>query len=393
MTRVAAVIQCTASDLCGSTNPEDYVVAPLLRSNLFSSVTIAAPNLGDTQRLRDQAAAWGTEFYVGHDYDVCARLLAVAERGKADIIARFILRRFYVDLDLVARMIQLVADGSDYVSCGTDVNYEVGADVSTASALKRCAKILDDAESSYDAANYRFYPWRLMEDHPSFRVARIDSLPQWPRGKALAVRERLGALLSGQGENQAAIDAGAPASRYRYLMRWVETGSVVADIACGQGGGCQVLAEKAMQVIGIDVDARYVERAIATNENERVRFICGNEDALVSDRTHWIDTVVSLHTLEHVADPVGFLRRCREALKPDGRLLLEVPRLLPMPLGMPLFPFHQVEFRPETLEPLLVSAGFEVLERLGGNRGTYGQLSTARDVLFYRARPSQDYAT
>lgn len=386
--KVAAVIQCTAADLCMSTNPDDYVIGPLHRSGMFDSITLAAPSFGDIERLRNQAADWKVDVQIGHDYDVCGRLLSVAEHTQADIIARFILRRFYVDLDMVASMIEMVKQGNDYVSVGLDINYEVGADVCSVSALERCREIIAGMDSAYDADNYRFYPWRLMEDNPTFRLAHIDSVKPWPTAKSLAVREQLGTLLSGQGENQVAVDAGAPAGRYRYLLRWITPGSVVADIACGQGGGCHVLAEKAGEVVGIDYDQGYINRADESNCEKKIQYICGNEDALISDRRHWADTVVSLHTLEHVDDPLRFLTRCRESLKANGMLLLEVPRLLPLPVGMPLFPFHHVEYTPETLEPLLLRAGFDIVERLGGNRGTYGPISNARDVLFYRARPS-----
>ena len=41
--------------------------------------------------------------------------------------------------------------------------------------------------------------------------------------------------------------------------------------------------------------------------------------------TESFDTIVMEHILEHVAEPVPLLRRVREWLKPDGRILLGVP--------------------------------------------------------------------
>lgn len=386
MTKIAAVIQCVASDLCASTDADDYVVGPLLGSDLFDSVTIAAPNIGDVSRLRKQASVWGVNILIGYDYDICSRMLAVSEQTGATILARFILRRFYVDLNLVGRMIDLVENGNDYVSVGTEVNYEVGADVCSRSALQRCQGLLASMKPGYDTANYRFYPWRLMEDHPQFMKTRIEAIDPWPRDKSLAVRKKLGALLSGQGENQSAVDLHAPAGRYRFLLDWINPGSTVVDIACGKGGGCHVLAEKAGNVVGIDYDAGYIAAAREANENPRIRFLLGDETALVANGDKWADYLVSLHTLEHVDNADSFLKFCHAALKPGGSLLLEVPRLLPLPLGMPLFPFHKIEYRPETLEPLLREAGFKIVDRRGGNRGTYGHIDNARDTLFYHAR-------
>jgi N-acetylglucosaminyldiphosphoundecaprenol N-acetyl-beta-D-mannosaminyltransferase len=37
------------------------------------------------------------------------------------------------------------------------------------------------------------------------------------------------------------------------------------------------------------------------------------------------DAIVLIHTLEHLKDPVGILHRCAHALKPNGRIYIEVP--------------------------------------------------------------------
>jgi len=389
---VIAVIQCTAADLCASTDPADYVVGPLQASGLFDRIVIASPALGDMPRLQAQAANWDIPAYFGHDYDVGQRLLAacalVAPGLPAHaIVVRVILRRFYIDLALVRRMIEMIEAGSDYVTLGNDINYEVAADVCTLSALQRTVALLDARqEQAYATANYRFYPWRLMEDDPAFHVARIDHIDAWPREKSLEIRERLGQLLAQAGENQVAVDPLAGSGRYRFILDWIKPKSEVADIACGQGGGCRILAERAGAVLGIDTNGHYIDAANAANNDPRLRFIQGSSDRLSADGPHF-DAIVSMHTLEHVDEPLQFLVNIRKALRPGGVLILEVPRLLPLPLGMPLFPFHHIEYRPESLEPLLMQAGFDITERFGGNRGSYGPIATAREVMLYLCRP------
>ena len=73
------------------------------------------------------------------------------------------------------------------------------------------------------------------------------------------------------------------------------------------------------------------------------------------------------HSLEHMYRPLVALRRARELLKPSGRLGLAVPNW--RSLGHRLFgrhyyaldaPRHVIQFEPETLEQLVLQAGFRV---------------------------------
>ena len=50
----------------------------------------------------------------------------------------------------------------------------------------------------------------------------------------------------------------------------------------------------------------------------------------ISDLLHGGKTfhiVVLFHVLEHVLDPVSFLRSLSQVLRPDGRLVIEVPNV------------------------------------------------------------------
>jgi SAM-dependent methyltransferase len=74
--------------------------------------------------------------------------------------------------------------------------------------------------------------------------------------------------------------------------------------------------------------------------------------------------------LEHLYDPRAYLESARELLRPNGRLIVQVPnaaswqfRLLgPRWNGVDV-PRHLTDFRARDLEALLSAAGFEVLRR------------------------------
>jgi SAM-dependent methyltransferase len=77
------------------------------------------------------------------------------------------------------------------------------------------------------------------------------------------------------------------------------------------------------------------------------------------------------HFLEHDYDPDRSLRQAREALKPDGRLVIEVPRFDSVTYrlyrerwpGLQA-PQHTVLYSKETLLRQVTGAGFEVVDYL-----------------------------
>jgi len=64
----------------------------------------------------------------------------------------------------------------------------------------------------------------------------------------------------------------------------------------------------------------------------------------------------------------------------DGILILEVPLLLPIPLGMPLLPFHDREYVLEDLLRLLAGAGFSIMSTWGVCRNVYVDVARAREA-------------
>lgn len=81
------------------------------------------------------------------------------------------------------------------------------------------------------------------------------------------------------------------------------------------------------------------------------------------------DVVWCNDVLEHVPDPVGFLRSCAKALKPNGRLILDTPNAGAVPVRQGkanwngFNPYHIYLFGPENIELLLAKAGFHLQTR------------------------------
>ncbi|MFP5073060.1 class I SAM-dependent methyltransferase [Pseudonocardia nantongensis] len=134
-------------------------------------------------------------------------------------------------------------------------------------------------------------------------------------------------------------------------------GAVVLEAGCGEGYGADLLAGNARRVLALDYDAATVTHVAA--RYPRVTPGRANLVALpVPDAG--VDVVVSLQVIEHLWEQERFLRECRRALRPGGRLLVSTPNRITFSPGRdtPLNPFHTRELDPGELAGLVRDAGF-----------------------------------
>jgi SAM-dependent methyltransferase len=96
--------------------------------------------------------------------------------------------------------------------------------------------------------------------------------------------------------------------RHLAVYEWTAermTGLRVADLACGEGYGSNVLARTAAEVIGVDANPEAFEHARLRYRRPNLRF----ERTLVETFDEPCDAIVFLQTIEHVADPGALLER------------------------------------------------------------------------------------
>ena len=105
----------------------------------------------------------------------------------------------------------------------------------------------------------------------------------------------------------------------------LEAGGTVADIGCGYGAPTIAMAQAfpRSRVLGIDADdasvARAREAAARAGLTDRVGFEVADAADLLGEE---YDLVTFIDCLHDLGDPVGVLRRVRQALAPGGSVLL-----------------------------------------------------------------------
>ena len=94
--------------------------------------------------------------------------------------------------------------------------------------------------------------------------------------------------------------------RHLAVYEWIRArvgGLRVADLACGEVYGSDVLAGTAAEVVGVDANPQ-------AHEHARLRYVRPNlrfERALVESFTAPCDAIVFLQTIEHIEDPAALL--------------------------------------------------------------------------------------
>ena len=136
------------------------------------------------------------------------------------------------------------------------------------------------------------------------------------------------------------------------------------DVGCGRGDLAASWIEAGWAVRGIEPS----REAASVARRRGVDVIEGTLATVVLEPES-VDAVVFRHSLEHVIDPLGDLRKVRAALRPGGRLAVIVPnwgswqRRAFGEYWFPLeLPRHRTHFTRQGLQAALAAAGFQAID-------------------------------
>ncbi len=140
---------------------------------------------------------------------------------------------------------------------------------------------------------------------------------------------------------------------------------MVLDVGCGGGLFLQMLEQRLrVPVAGLDFS---LEAAHVAWRRSGVPTVCATLSRAPFG-TSSCSAITMFHVLEHLYDPASYLEAAHSLLKPNGRLIVQVPNAAcwqfllfgPRWNGIDV-PRHLIDFRKSDLDTLLESCGFEVL--------------------------------
>ena len=141
-------------------------------------------------------------------------------------------------------------------------------------------------------------------------------------------------------------------NRYKWVVQYLN--GTVLDAACGIGYGSKIMAESGLRVRAIDVDREAIDYAGAYYNHSGIDYQCvdiRNAAPFLSDNT------VAFEMIEHVPDPLPFLKRIK------GNLFASVPNEDVFPYLN--YKYHYRHYTKQEFCDLLTEAGFTVTRWFG----------------------------
>jgi len=129
----------------------------------------------------------------------------------------------------------------------------------------------------------------------------------------------------------------------------------VLDLGCGVGHSFDRLAPR--ETVGVDISAEALEGQDRETVRADIRAVPFEDSSF--------ESVISMHSVEHVPDPERVVAEAARLVEPDGTVVFVTPNRLTF--GRPdeiIDPFHYVEFDPDELR-VLCEAAFERVEIRG----------------------------
>jgi len=99
-----------------------------------------------------------------------------------------------------------------------------------------------------------------------------------------------------------------------------KTGLDILEIGCGYGYTSYAIRKQGNNVIGLDISQNAIKFANTNFGNFHVNF---DVDKFVSDKK--FDVIIATEVFEHLENPYLFVKKIKEFLKKDGKILMTTP--------------------------------------------------------------------
>ncbi|HMJ67953.1 MAG TPA: class I SAM-dependent methyltransferase [Cyclobacteriaceae bacterium] len=112
--------------------------------------------------------------------------------------------------------------------------------------------------------------------------------------------------------------------RYALAMAFIQSNSVVVDVASGEGYGTYLMSEKAGSITGVDISQEAVDHASRRYTRPNLVFKHGSATSIpVPDAS--VDILTSFETIEHHDQHEEMMREIKRVLKPNGLFIISSP--------------------------------------------------------------------
>lgn len=144
-----------------------------------------------------------------------------------------------------------------------------------------------------------------------------------------------------------------------FLIKSVKLPTIgsMLDIGCGNGAmlqACSTLLGK-WQLNGFDPNLKNRDKIL------EIPGVHKAWDGLLDNIPNTFDFMSLIHVLEHIENPIHFLLKIRQKLKPQGILLIQVPYFVDNPFDL-LIADHCSHFDMQTCITVLQNAGLELID-------------------------------
>ena len=153
----------------------------------------------------------------------------------------------------------------------------------------------------------------------------------------------------------------------------------ILDIGCGGGLLCEPMARLGANVVGVDAAQRNIPIAVAhaKQSNLTIDYRHGTaEEVLTGDEK--FDVILNMEVVEHVADPLSYIKTCQALLKNGGMMLCSTINRNTKSFLMAIIGAEYVMrwlpkgthewskfFKPSELGNIIEQAGLEMVDKKG----------------------------
>lgn len=163
--------------------------------------------------------------------------------------------------------------------------------------------------------------------------------------------------------------------RIKYLEKdvHIRKGEKILDFGCGYGFLMEMLNAKGYDVEGVEISEDRLN-VIKNRQGtlEKVKSFNLFDSDIPNECIERYGTILAFHVIEHITEPVRFLKKMGEMMKMGGDLLLEMPNIdnILMDISPEFNDYnyirdHVAYYTPELIKKVVEQAGFEVVTQKG----------------------------